>query len=349
LKKKKKIGLVFDSRYSIGGGHFWRCFNLANMINNNDKEFFFISNFLKPTFVKILKKKSYKYIKLKQIKNINSLSKTIQKYELNILITDCYEFNSNLKKKLKSKVDKLIVIDDYVNKKHHCDILINHNFMNTKTMEMIKKLNKKSYLFLGKNFFISNKKLFNQKKNKSNKLKKIFVFFGTSDETNETIKIVNLAKSFHQLKFNILIGRLNKNYKKIKNCCKNKKNIKIFYNLNNDEVIGLMRKNDFSIGSGGINLTERLFLNLPSIVISNAGNQIRAIKALKDKKLIYYLGSHKKVSMESIKKSLSKFTNNEKLFLELKKRVSFAYNGKTQYNLFSSQLNYILVKKNLTV
>ena len=110
-----------------------------------------------------------------------------------------------------------------------------------------------------------------------------------------------------------------------------------------------MKKNDFSIGSGGINLTERLFLSLPSIVISNASNQIRAIKALKDKKLIYYLGSCQKVSIALIKKSLSKFINNEKLFLELRKRVNLAYDGKTQYNLFSSQLNHILVKKNLTV
>ena len=36
----KKVGLLFDSRYSIGGGHFWRCFNLAKSIKKKIYSFF---------------------------------------------------------------------------------------------------------------------------------------------------------------------------------------------------------------------------------------------------------------------------------------------------------------------
>ena len=34
----KNIGLVFDSKHSLGGGHFWRCFNLANMLKRKDRK-----------------------------------------------------------------------------------------------------------------------------------------------------------------------------------------------------------------------------------------------------------------------------------------------------------------------
>ena len=119
--------------------------------------------------------------------------------------------------------------------------------MSERSKQIIKKLNQKSYLFLGTKFFISSKKLFCQKKIKNNKVKKIFVFFGSSDTSNETLKIAKIAKLFNKLDFNILIGGLNRNYKKIRNYCNNIKNIKIYHNLNNDKVFNLMSKNDISI------------------------------------------------------------------------------------------------------
>ena len=53
----KRIGLIFEMDHKSGGGHFWRCFNLANQLNNKNRKFFFISNKLKISFTKILKKK----------------------------------------------------------------------------------------------------------------------------------------------------------------------------------------------------------------------------------------------------------------------------------------------------
>ena len=55
----KNIGLIFDSGHKIGGGHFWRCFNLAKLLKNKNRNFFFISNQLGKGFIDILKKEKF--------------------------------------------------------------------------------------------------------------------------------------------------------------------------------------------------------------------------------------------------------------------------------------------------
>ena len=96
----KKIGLIFDSNYKIGGGHFWRCYNLAKSLKNKELNFFFISNNLNKNFISIIKKEKFNYLKLSQIKNFNKIKKIIEEKKLDIVISDFYDLSSKNKKKL---------------------------------------------------------------------------------------------------------------------------------------------------------------------------------------------------------------------------------------------------------
>ena len=101
-------------------------------------------------------------------------------------------------------------------------------------------------------------------------IKNIFVFFGTSDETNETIKLIKAVKYNKNFNFYILVGKLNKKINEIKSISQKIQNIKIYYNLTNAETLKLIKNKDLAFGSGGINLTERLFLKIPSVAICTA-------------------------------------------------------------------------------
>ena len=291
---KKNVGLIFDSGYQIGGGHFWRCFNLAKALKNKKKNFFFISNNLHLSFVNLLKKEKFNYIKINKIENVSLIQKVIKKKKINIIISDFYGFNSENKKKIKKVIDKLIVIDDHIDKKHNCDVLINNNFMTYNSKNNIKKLNPNTLLFLGEKYFIHNKTFFKMKKKEKKKIKKVFIFFGSSDPSNETFKFIKAVKNFDQLKFIILIGKLNKKISQIRSYCKNRKNIKIFYNVPNNLALRIMQNTNFAFGSGGINLTERLYLGIPSVAVSTAMNQRDALLALNKKKLFIILVAIKK-------------------------------------------------------
>ncbi len=75
----KKIGLLFNSSHQIGGGHFWRCFNLAKILNNKNREFFFISNKLEKNFVTLLQRKKFNYIEVNSVNKISDIKSIIIK------------------------------------------------------------------------------------------------------------------------------------------------------------------------------------------------------------------------------------------------------------------------------
>ena len=339
----KNIGLIFDSSPKIGRGHFWRCFNLAKLLKNKSRNFFFFSNKLEKSFINILKKEKFCYSKISSLKKMHEIKNLIKDKKLDTFISDYYDLNLKNKKEIKNLVVSFIVIDDRINKKHCCDVYINNNFLTSVSKKKIKKLNPNTKLLLGTKYFIHNQKflkIVNKQKNKEI-IKNIFVFFGSSDSSSETLKFIKSIKVFDNIKFQILIGNLNKDLKIIKNYCNDKKNIKLFYNLSNYETLKLMQNNDLSFGSGGINLTERLFVGLPSVAVCTALNQKDALIALEKKKIIYYLGESKKINDVKIKNCIKNLIENKNILSSLQKKTNKHYNKKMNLNLLSKELGLI--------
>lgn len=338
----KKIGFLFETNYKIGGGHFWRCFNFAKILKKRKRVFYFISKDLNKSFINILKKENFSYLNINSLKKISHIKDIVKKKKIEILISDYYHLDTKMKGEIKKKIKTLIVIDDFTHKKHNCDVYINNNFMSEKTKFKIKKLNPDTKLFLGTNYFIQPKKFFFKKKKINDKIKKVFVFFGSSDPSNETVKFINAVGNFKKIKFFILIGKINKNYEQIEKLTNNKKNMKIFHNLTNLETLELMKNKDFSFGAGGINLFERLFQGLPSAVICNAENQKSSLMELKKKNVIYFLGYKNKISKLSITNFFKNLISKPKIIYKLHKNTYKYFGVKNNSNLLKYELNKII-------
>lgn len=340
----KNIGILIDSNPAVGGGHFWRCFNLCKSLKNKDIKFHFLSNCLTNDLNIQLKKNCFSYHKIKNLYKSDEIINKIKKTKISILITDIYNLSSFQKRKIKKYVNLLIVIDDFCHKIHNSDIYINNNFIKKSSIKKIKKLNPNTKLFLGPKYIIINKKFF-VKKNRiftKNKIKTIFCFFGSSDPSDDTSKFLDTVKDYKNIKINVLIGPTNKNYKKIKKNFKKKKNIKILFNLPNESIFYIIKKSDFSIGSGGVNMLERLFLRIPSIVICNADNQINAIRELNKRKLIIYLGTNKKIKKTNIGNIVNHLLNNENKLRNITRRLNTYFNNFEKEYLLSKKLGLII-------
>ena len=77
-----------------------------------------------------------------------------------IVILDDYRFGKNWQKKVRSYHKKLVVIDDFLNRSHVCDIVVNSkpNFLNKKFEDFFKKKNINTKFLLGPKYCIIDKK-----------------------------------------------------------------------------------------------------------------------------------------------------------------------------------------------
>ena len=199
-------------------------------------------------------------------------------------------------------------------------------------------------LFLGHKNLILNKQEISRKINfKINKkIKKIFIFFGSSDNSNETLKILKTIKNFKELKFLIVVGNLNKKYKKIIFETKKYNNISLYWNLTNSQIIKLIKVADLGIGAGGINMIERLYFGLPSLVISTASNQMNGINYLKNNGKIIYLGKNTKLKSINIENSIKEIIYNRNKYSKLKKKTINTSNNLRLKNNFFKKIDKIL-------
>jgi UDP-2,4-diacetamido-2,4,6-trideoxy-beta-L-altropyranose hydrolase len=153
-------------------------------------------------------------------------------------------------------------------------------------------------------------------------VKRIFIFFGGSDETNETMTALI---SFLQLKrkdisAEVVVGQTNPHRQELYSICHQYEHVNFHYQISN--MAELMSKADLSIGAGGTTTWERCFLALPSIVISVAKNQEEICETLAKWNVIKYVGKKEAVSPSLITNHIQSLLENEKERTEMS-RLSY--------------------------
>lgn len=341
----KNIGFLLDTTEKVGSGHFWRCFNLAQQLKNQIKncKIYFLSNSSNIFFLNLLKKIKIKYIKINKLDNLKKIFQIIREQKIDYLVTDIYKLNLKKKILIKKKVKKLIVIDDFDHKKHDSSVYINNNFLSKSSINRIKNNNKNSLLLLGNKFFIFNHKIktYRKKLKIRNKIKNIFIFFGTYDLSNETFKCLEKISKIKNVNFFVPMSNLNKNFHRNYRIFKAMKNTKVLLNYSNEELLKILIKSDISIGAGGVNLVERISLGLPSIVIKISKNQENTIDSLNKKKIIIYAGEKSKMNYSLIYDELNKLISNKNKFISLSKKTYAYFENKDLY-LLSKKLSLII-------
>ena len=122
-----------DSSNLIGSGHVRRCLKLAEELKYKCNKIIFITKNFKDNFNNLIKKKKFKLVLIKNniskknmVYDLNSTKKICKKHAIDVLIKDHYHLNSVWEKKIKKNINKLVVVDDFTKKKHHCDIIFNN-------------------------------------------------------------------------------------------------------------------------------------------------------------------------------------------------------------------------------
>jgi UDP-2,4-diacetamido-2,4,6-trideoxy-beta-L-altropyranose hydrolase len=362
------MNIVFrvDSSNIIGTGHIYRCLNLAYQYKEHNISFICknhnynlnskISENYKVYELTLNNKENItldinSWLGESQIEDVNKTIDVIKNNNLLIdwLIIDHYGINKIWEDKIRKYVKNICVIDDFTNRLHNCNILLNQQITLEEGLLKYKNIiNDDCKLYCGNDYLLLHPQYFNYinfEKNFENKIKRINIFMGGADNDNITEKIIDICNDYninninnintYKINYDVIIGSSNKNYENIKNKIKKLKNFNIYYNL---EFIGdLFEKADLCIGAPGGTSYERVLMKVPSLCICIAENQKTVLDKFISENVIKYLGTMDNNYQEKIIEYLDYFNNN---INELKK---MSINCNNFINLKNNKVKNILI------
>lgn len=303
---KNKILFRVDANRDIGMGHYYRCFALAQLLIKDFDVIFIMINPIKE-IKQTLKKSNIQLISLnKNFVNQNPA------HELeclldnsSIVILDGYNFTTNYQQAIKDLGLKLICIDDLHNRHYISDIVINHLYGLNPA-----EFSKESYtkLFLGFDYAMLRKSFYSQNEKSGND---ILICFGGSDPYNLTHKICTILEEIPSSNVHVVVGSNYQYLEEIKAFIELNQKFILYYNLDDNELVELMKNCTTAIvPSSGI-LIESLSQNLKIISGYYTVNQKEFYAALIRDKMILGVGNFldkdrlKNTLIQQIKKSKS--------------------------------------------
>ncbi|PAE19805.1 UDP-2,4-diacetamido-2,4,6-trideoxy-beta-L-altropyranose hydrolase [Bacillus sp. 7504-2] len=325
-----------DASYQIGSGHVMRCLTLASELRKKGNHVIFLSRNLKGNLSEIIENKGYEVIILENPyeENIDSLFHshwlgvkwaTDAKQTLDVLkqlnvcvdwlVIDHYAIDEKWEKVVQNYVRRILVIDDLADRQHSCDVLVDQNYYLDLEKRYKGLVSESTIKLLGPQFaiirdeFLVERALITERKRENN----ILLFFGGTDPTSETLKMVNYLKSAETVingKIHVVVGKNNNQKEMIRSFCNNNGNFVFHYEI--DYMARLMRECCFAIVAGGTITWERYCMGLPALVIAVAHNQIEIAKNIATLNIDMFLGSSDEYSNDALLRHLKEICQNPK-------------------------------------
>lgn len=332
------LQIVFrtDASVEIGSGHVQRCLTLADQFRKAGAHCCFITREQPGNMTGMVEAKGYPIYMINSIttfseqEDASSTQTIIESFSSNIdlLIVDHYELSKIWEEQVAVSVQYLMVIDDLANRAHYCHILLDQNYYKNyleRYTQLVPDdcllLLGPKYLLLRPEFYQANKEIYK----KTAAVNKLLIFYGGSDPTNETEKVLQaLTEKGVEWNFqvDVVIGENNLNKERITQLC-----IETSANLHIqiDYMVRLIQQADFAFGAGGAAMWERGYLLLPSVVTIVADNQTQAVLDAEERGLIINLGFHDQVNIKDYINCLQKIVEQQIPIKQVKQELSYFF------------------------
>ena len=135
-------------------------------------------------------------------------------------------------------------------------------------------------------------------------VQRVLVSYGGTDPLDMTSKAIVVAgnAAVRHIQFDAVIGLTNPRRRRLQARAKHLPNAII--HVDTPCMPGLMARSDLALGAGGTTTWERMFMGLPSIVVSLADNQFETCEWLASTGLIRYLGFGNQVTAADLHAAL---------------------------------------------
>ncbi len=319
-----KIVIRTDSSEKIGSGHLMRCLTLLDELCQRDSAVAvsFVCRELPGNLIQLVKNKGYEVHPLPcdskksdsspEGATLEADTQETQQIldgigQVDWLIVDHYGLDAQWETAMRPMAKNIMVIDDLANRPHDCDLLLDQNLYEDMEIrydallpEHCSKLLGPKYALLRPEFSVARNTL----RERDGNVRRLLIFFGGSDHTNETAKALEAIKLLRRpdIAVDVVVGASNSKKEEIKEQCSRMPEVTYYCQVEN--MAELMARADLAIGAGGSTTWERCCMGLPSLVVTIADNQVEASKTLARQGYILYLGHYDKITGETLASAL---------------------------------------------
>jgi UDP-2,4-diacetamido-2,4,6-trideoxy-beta-L-altropyranose hydrolase len=215
------------------------------------------------------------------------------------LLVDHYALDTRWEQQMRPFTDKIMVIDDLADRPHDCDLLLDQNQYeglerryDGLVPDRCERLLGPRYALLRPEFAAARKTL----RHRDGRVRRIFVFFGGSDLSNETAKALEAIRLLNRTEIvvDVVVGASNPKGDQIREICQGMPNT--CFHLQVGNIAELMALADLAIGAGGTTTWERCCLGLPTLALVLADNQREIVEAMSAAGAMRNVGWHADVT-----------------------------------------------------
>jgi UDP-2,4-diacetamido-2,4,6-trideoxy-beta-L-altropyranose hydrolase len=317
-----RVILRVDASLQMGTGHVMRCLTLAQALKENGANVEFICRKHKGNLIDKISSNGFivhelglfeetevdtrlaysRWLGSTQRQDADDCVDILKAEKANWLIVDHYALDGQWQERLKSYYEKLMVIDDLADRKHHCDILLDQTFGRQQedylslTPEYCELLLGSQYALLRPEF--AKWRSYSLERRSKPEFRQLFINMGGIDVDNVTGNVLEDLKTCalpNDLNINIVMGGSAPHLESVKSKA-NALPCNVEINVNVDNMAEIMANADIAIGASGSTTWERCCLGLPTIQIIIAENQNTIARSLAKKNAIKLLQDRKELS-----------------------------------------------------
>lgn len=227
------------------------------------------------------------------------------------LVVDHYALDARWESAMRDTAKRIMAIDDLADRQHDCELLLDQNFYADMQTRYSGKVPAHCQLLLGPQYALLReefRKLREQIKPRTGKVKKLLVFFGGVDADNYTGFAINALAdmAIKEVHVDVVIGAQHPCRAEIETECATQGFV---CHVQTDKMAELMATADLAIGAGGSASWERCCFGVPALLLALAENQIEIAKGLDSIGACIYIGTKDTVNSLTIQQAVIKLLN----------------------------------------
>ncbi len=346
------VAIRCDASHDIGTGHVMRCLTLADQLRDKGAVVTFISRDHAGNISDVIEKHGFSVHRLPFIA-ANSDKVFESEYarwlaasvetdafetgawlksrnrSIDLLVVDHYALGAEWEIAARPLVSRIMVIDDLANRRHDCDLLLDQNRLASSDNCYDGLVPADCRNLIGPGYALLRPEFVRMRaeSEQARDSRRLFLFFGGSDPTDETGKAVRALTMLrdYDLTADVVVGQTNPHRAAVEKTCRQMPGMA--YHSQVDNMAELMARAGLGLGAGGVTTYERCCLGLPTLITAIAENQIAIGEGADEHGVARYLGRSSEVTAEMIAEAIVPFLSDAAIGVQMAAKARALVDG----------------------